>query len=456
MLLAPLHFLPMQDQATVWFFACLWICWGAYRESRRILVVACPSAGDWPAGPRRGVTWFGVATVAAVVLPTLNCLQRGQVTIVVLYLLLLGLRLVLTGRTSAVRLLGGIVLALPVTIKIIPLLPVAFLLFIQLAGCLQQRWRRQPMAAQLGRQWAVVTSGVGLGLLLFFFLLPALLIGWNANLRHLDTWSNLVLSNAGKSTATPGFEKDTHSVRNQCLGNALYRLGNFSAYMVAGGPEDPLVNDNNPPPRLMDSPCVNTCLLFVRVTLLLALLLAGVRLGGHSDVLLCQAAGFGLACAALLVVSPVARNHYFLLLTPAVLFVPLWLDGRGGSRAAGILAVVPGVLIVLAVCLAALCWPNWPAGPGDHRLAYGRDGADGQSWGSRATRGPAGRFCRTARPLARQSGLGSTSARIAGGQSRPEKGRNSVGNAARKFPARPSGPVLKAPMSTSLWPRNQR
>jgi hypothetical protein len=351
MLLAPLHFLPMQDQATVWFFACVWMCWGIYRESRRILAAAYHPASNRAAGPRRGAAWFGVATVVAVALPTLNCLQRGQVTIVVLYLLLLGLRLVLTGRTSATRLAGGIVLALSVTIKIIPLLPVAFVLFIQLASFLQQRWRRQPMAAELGRQLAAATSGLGLGLVLFFLLLPALLIGWSPNLRHLDTWSHLVLSNAGSSTATPGFEKDTHSVRNQCLGNALYRLGNFAAYVVAGGPEDPLVDDNNPPPRLMDSPCVDTCLLFVRIVLLLALLLAGVRLGRESDFLFSQAAGFGLACAALLVVSPVARNHYFLLLAPAVLFVPLWLDGRGGSRTATILAVVPGVLIVMQYIL---------------------------------------------------------------------------------------------------------
>ena len=67
--------------------------------------------------------------------------------------------------------------------------------------------------------------------MLFFLLLPATLVGWNANLRHLDTWSDLVLANAESSTATPGFEKDTHSVRNQCLGNAMYRLGNFGAYM---------------------------------------------------------------------------------------------------------------------------------------------------------------------------------------------------------------------------------
>ena len=49
----------------------------------------------------------------------------------------MGLRLVLTGRTSSARFVGGIVLALPVTIKIIPLLPIAFVLFIQLAGFLR-------------------------------------------------------------------------------------------------------------------------------------------------------------------------------------------------------------------------------------------------------------------------------------------------------------------------------
>ena len=111
MLLAPLHLLPMQDQATVWFFLCVAMCWGAYCESRRILAVACRPSGE-------GLLAWGAATVGsaslplvAVTLPTLNCLQRGQVTIVVLYLLLLGLRLILTGRTSVVRLAGGVVLA---------------------------------------------------------------------------------------------------------------------------------------------------------------------------------------------------------------------------------------------------------------------------------------------------------------------------------------------------------
>jgi hypothetical protein len=155
----------------------------------------------------------------------------------------------------------------------------------------------------------------------------------------------LVLGSAADSTATPGFEKDTHSVRNQCLGNALYRLGNFGAYMFAGGPEDPLVDAENTPPRLMDAPIVNTCLLFARAALLATMFLVGIRLAACRDTLLEQAAGFGLACAALLVVSPVARNHYFLLIAPAVLFLPLWFVRRGHPQAATILAVIPGILI---------------------------------------------------------------------------------------------------------------
>jgi hypothetical protein len=348
---APLHVLPMQDQVTVWFFLCLLMCWGTYREATRIVAIV-RKPDDRPVRRSRWSAWLGAMAATAVVLPTLNCLQRGQVSIVVLYLLLLGLRLILGGQTLRAFIVGGIVLALSVAIKIIPILPVAFLLLVQLVGFLRQQWRQRPATgAQFGRQLAGSAFGVGLGLALFFFLLPAALIGWNANLRHLDTWSHLVLSSAADSTATPGFEKDTHSVRNQCLGNAVYRLGNFGAYVFAGGPEDPLVDDDNPPPRLMDAPSVNTCLLFVRLTLLLALLLVGLRLGAHGDAALSQAAGFGLACAALLVVSPVARNHYFLLLAPAVLFPPLWLDRLGHGRQAAILAVVPGVLVLLQYIL---------------------------------------------------------------------------------------------------------
>ncbi len=353
LLLAPLYVLPMQEQVFVWFLVCLTMCWGIYRESAKLVALVRKPEDDQKVGFLGWLPWLGAITAAAIALPTLNCLQRGQVSVAVLYLLLLGLRLVIDGRSTWIVIAGGIVLALSVAIKVVPILPIAMLLWIQLVGYLRQLWRHSDLTAELGRRWMAATSGVVLGLVLFFLLVPAALIGWSNNLRHLGTWCDLVLVSAGDSTATPGFEKDTHSVRNQCLGNALYRLGNFGAYLFAGGPIDPLIDGENPPPRMMDDPSVNTILLGVRVALLLALMIVGIRLGMQEDPLLSQAAGFGLACLALLIVSPVARNHYFEILAPAVLFVPMWLRRRGLRRTSVAMAVVPGILIFLQYALLA-------------------------------------------------------------------------------------------------------
>jgi hypothetical protein len=375
LLLAPLHVLPMQDQVTVWFFLCLCMCWGCYYESRRIVQAIC--------GPRvtllRWFPWLGAATAAAATIPTLNCLQRGQVTVVVLYGMLLGLRLVLCSRTPWGWIAGGIALALPISIKVIPALPVGLLLVMQLVATWHNYRQRQPNV-QVGGRFAGSAVGLGFGMLLFLFLIPAALIGWNANLRHLSTWSHDVLSSAQHSTTTPGFQNDTHSARNQCLGNAIYRLGNFASYTLAGGPEDPLVDDERMPPRLMDAPVVDHVLLWVRVALLLTVCLTVFQMARGGDLrmprhtwtgqqvglreadrlitrhgiqdqamppLLNLAAGFGLACVAMLVLSPVARGHYFMLWTPAVLFVPLWLDQQKMPRAATAMAVAPAVLTIV-------------------------------------------------------------------------------------------------------------
>ena len=79
--LAPLHALPMQDQVTVWFFISLLVCWGCYRECRRILAIVCREDETLAAAWSRWFPWLGVAAVTVAVLPTLNCLQRGQVGI---------------------------------------------------------------------------------------------------------------------------------------------------------------------------------------------------------------------------------------------------------------------------------------------------------------------------------------------------------------------------------------
>ena len=87
--------------------------------------------------------------------------------------------------------------------------------------------------------------------------------------------------------------------------------------------------------------------MFSQAMLTLALLAMGVRLSHGDGNRLNLAVGFALACVAMLAVSPIARGHYFLLLAPAVLLVPLWLDRRGYGRAGVVMAAIPAILSVL-------------------------------------------------------------------------------------------------------------
>jgi hypothetical protein len=62
-----------------------------------------------------------------------------------------------------------------------------------------------------------------------------------------------------------------------------------------------------------------------------------------------QAATYGLASLAILLISPLAWGHYYVLALPAVLCVPLWLGRRGHPAAAK--AVAAG--------LPALSWAHY-------------------------------------------------------------------------------------------------
>ena len=353
LLLAPLHPLQTQDQVTVWFFLSLLVCWGCYRECRRIVAVVCDEDPRVRAAWKRWLPWLGVAAVAAAVLPTLNCLQRGQVGIVKMYLLLLGLRVILNGRTYRAWLAGGVVLALPVVLKIVPALPVGFLLFLELVEWAWSYARRRAhggekrgLSTSSGIRFLSSSLGFSLGLVLFFLVVPAMLVGWNANLHHLDTWGRFMLTKADNGGMDPR-SGNSHSARNQSLQNAAYRLGNFGSHVFAGGPDDRLVENFDAPKMAMDSPAADRFLFVSRAMLGLALLALGVRLAREPGNKLNMATGFALACVTMLAVSPVARAHYFLLLAPALLLVPLWLDRHSQPRAGVIMAAIPPVLSIL-------------------------------------------------------------------------------------------------------------
>ena len=304
--------------------------------------------------------------MAAVVLPTLNCLQRGQVGVLKLYLLLLGVRLVLTCRSGWMCLAGGLILVLPAVMKIIPAVPAGVFL-LAIAGSAWAAGKRGAAATQqidrsesqfadrttspVGRA-SMALAGAAAGMLLFTLVAPGMVLGWKKNLDHLKTWAELMLAKADDGGLDPR-SGNSRSARNQSLHNAVVRLGNFAMYLAGAGPDDqdvPLTAQQPLPPMPMDHPAAQYSLILARAVLCAAVLIVAWRLG-TVGVRLDLAVAFALGCVAMLVISPVARGHYFMLYAPAVVFLPLWLQRHGdpklwGTPVAGVLAVTPALLVV--------------------------------------------------------------------------------------------------------------
>jgi hypothetical protein len=324
-LLAPLASLDPQWQVMIWFAISVLAGCGCFWECRRLLAWlelpenlgsfgASATADSFP-----GVLlWL---TVATILLPVLNCLQRGQLGVVLLYFLLLGLRMAMTARNGWTAAAGGIVLALPVAIKLTPALPVAFLCWQSLIA----RPNGQNRAADWKRAGGLI-SGVAAGLLLFIVVAPSAVVGTSRNAEYLSSWIHRVAANRDVGTLN---DFNLHSVRNQSLTNSAYLMGNSIASILGAG-IDPVASDDNhwkTDPALstpMDQPAVYFALLGLRVLLLVMLLAAGwksARYGGP----LAMSAAFALACMLTLLVSPLSWVHHFVLWLPALWLVPFWL-----------------------------------------------------------------------------------------------------------------------------------
>ena len=346
LMVAPLHMLHPQLQVSIWFFISVLFVWGCYRECGRIVRAftgATPGSGARETVKPRFPQWLGWATLAAAALPVLNCLQRGQVDVLKLYLLLLGFRLAITGRGWWAWSLGGTLFAAAIVLKLTPLLPVGFLVLQFMARGLIHRRRAE---RDLGR-----AAGVGIGIICgvsaLLFLVPAAIIGWQANLDTLQRFQQLKMGKINDYRAAD-LSGNTRTLRNQSLSNAVIRLGNFIGFEFFGGADDRLIDrdGSQSPPMLMDDPVVEKILLILRVALVALLLAVGLMTVAWGDAL-AQAAAFCLACTAALIVSPISRGHYFGELVPAVLLLPLWLLGRGMPRAAAVMGWTPAVLVGL-------------------------------------------------------------------------------------------------------------
>ena len=340
MLVAPLHAIEPQDQVVVWFAISVLMAWGCFRESVRIARAVMP--GEMERGPfGRLPQWIGWCAIAAATMPALNCLQRGQVGILKLYLLLLGFRL-LVERPSLLRALAaGAILATPIVLKVTPAITVCCVLL----GLVVANFRERRRFTLVSPATSCVT-GTLLGLVICLFLLPALLVGWRSNLHHLETWTTSVAKNAERSTEGD-LAGDSYSVRNQSLTNAACRFGNWAHFCFAGGPPDKGSRPNAEGKRglIMESPTVEVILRTVCLLEGCLLLLAVWRVASSGDPRN-LAAIFGIGCASTLVIAPIARGHYYVLMLPAVMYVVPWLMGHGRRRLAFGMACSPPALVM--------------------------------------------------------------------------------------------------------------
>lgn len=343
LLLAPLAPLHSQLQALIWFT--LSGCFGglAWREA---VLISRDLGVDVRLTPRNQSPHRQLAflAVAAVALPALNCLQRGQVGLLTLWLLLWGYRRLARASNGRHAFAAGILLALPGVLKVTPALPA--LAAVAAWGEARRRAGR-PSLALAG--W----SGLLAGAALFLCLVPAAILGWNANLRHLQTWTRSVVGMAVEVDPASSLETP-FTLRNQSLSNAAYRCGNWISYALFGGPDDRLVDAVPVPtdrPLLMESPRMERFVLAMRLvltTLLAAAAWRAATLARPLDL----AALFGLACTASLILSPMSRGHYFVLLLPASLWVPLWWnERRAGAGSAGLSLIPPGLVLAHYACL---------------------------------------------------------------------------------------------------------
>ncbi len=347
-LVAPLSHLAPQWQAVCWFFFSVLTAWGCWRECQKIAVF-------WDSKADRALpAWMGWLAAATVALPVLNCLQRGQVGVQVLYLLLLGFRLMVVTRTRAAVWLGGFSLAAAVTLKLTPLLPTLCLLSMLFGIAIRQQFLharksqvsrpRGPLAIDLryARRAALATA---LGLLLGFVLIPSLLVGPAANVSHLHMWVSRVVTNQNIGTDN---DFNPRGIRNQSLSNAAYRGGNWLAAAIGEGPDDMLLDDISKS-RDVKFPLDSAAFTFTMLAtkLLLSALLAGAIWAAcrASDPRF-LAVAFALSCLATLVVSPLSWGHHYTLLLPAALLAPALLDWQRRGWSTRLFAATPLTLVL--------------------------------------------------------------------------------------------------------------
>ena len=153
LLLRPLADLPPLAGALTWYYLKVGMALAAFALTFRL---AEESGQPFP-------SWAKVLTVLLSLRPILGDLTHGNVNLFILFLVVAALTAFRRGRDV----LAGVIMALAIACKVTPALFVAYFV-----------WKRA---------WRAL-GGVGLGLTLFFFIIPGAVLGWQTNYELLKSW----------------------------------------------------------------------------------------------------------------------------------------------------------------------------------------------------------------------------------------------------------------------------
>ncbi|MBI2302266.1 MAG: DUF2029 domain-containing protein [Armatimonadetes bacterium] len=308
LLVGPLWASDRRWQAVIWAFCEFWLAIGLILEGRHL--VAWLRERGLELGDRATGRYLLAASLG-VVLPVAYCLQLGQVAIPLACLLVSGFRLALTGERRARIFAGGVLLGCAAGFKVFPVVPAGLAaLYLWAGGDRRRGW--------------LAAAGVAAGLVLWLFVLPALLLGWGANLAFLQSFKLNVLDSPALNQPEGLYNQD-----NLSLAIALADAGRW-----AGHEQEAVLR--------LDAPSQ----VALRLVVLALTVFAGCRLSRTGEPL-AQAAAFGLACVGAVLMLPLVWFHYYVLTAPAVLYVPLQIHRAGRPRASMVMAWAPFVLCLV-------------------------------------------------------------------------------------------------------------
>jgi hypothetical protein len=324
LLLVPVRDVPLTALGLAWFALNVAAAVGTYFQAIRIGRVA---AAKWPA-------WLAYLPFLAVVPPAVSCFQRGQVSLVLLFLEVLGLRLVLEGRSFRMPFAGGVLLAMAAAIKLVPALPAAVLLGgLAAAAATGSREVRRLSGAFLG---------LAAGVVLFLWVVPAGVLGADRNAALLGRFVERVVTNP-RLASDAGIQVWAPS--NVSLLNAMRR-----AREVASGRGDAAKMNLPPGP---EGPA-EAAFLVVAGLLLTGMALALSVKGSRAGDPLVVASAFGLALSAGLLLSPLTWLQQLVQLVPALAFPARALLERGMGRAGLAVAAAPAAAVWAAYAIPPL------------------------------------------------------------------------------------------------------